>query len=161
MRFFIAKKNSFLFIIFILIFGCNYEPLLNENQLGQLKFKIVETSGDKRIAQIIVNKLNIRKDRAGNFALFVDAKKNVRISNKSVTGKVLEYNITLSYQLELRNNLTGNIIYSKKIINTENYNSSNMYSDTISSEKKIIENISSLAAKQILNEINLALKNDI
>ena len=90
----------------------------------------------------------------------IDGKKNVDVSNKSVTGKILEYSINLSYQVEVKNNLTGKIIYSKKISNTENYKPSNTYSDTIRNEKKIIENISNLIAKQIMNEINIILQND-
>ena len=49
----------------------------------------------------------------------------------------------------------------KQITNSQNYKSSNMYSDTISNEKKIIENISSLMAEQIINEMSLSLRNDI
>ena len=36
-----------------------------------------------------------------------------------------------------------------------------MYSDTLSKEKKIIEDVSSLMAKQIINEMSLSLRNDI
>ena len=44
---------------------------------------------------------------------------------------------------------------------TENYKAASTHSQTLSSEKKIIDNISSLVAKQILNEISLVLRNDI
>ncbi len=162
MKFFSSKEtNSFLFILLILVCSCNYKPLLNKDNLGQLNFKTIEISGDKRIAQIIVNKLNIKKDQTGNLDLFIRGKKNTIVSNKSITGKVLEYSMTLSYQIEVKNNLTAKTIYSKNILNTENYKASNMYSDTINNEKKIIENISNLVARQIINEISLVLRNDI
>ena len=108
-----------------------------------------------------MNKLNITRDKTGSLALFIHGKKNTSVSNKSTTGKALEYSVTLSYRVEVKNNLTGKTIYSKNISNTENYKASDMYSDTINSEKKIIENISSLVAKQIINEISLVLRNDI
>ena len=76
-------------------------------------------------------------------------------------GKVLEYSINLIYQVEVRNYSDNRLIYSKKIDNSENYKPSSTYSDTVSNEKKIIENISRLVARQIVNEINLALRNDI
>jgi len=161
MRFFSPKKKSFLFILLILVGSCNYKPLINKDQLDQLKFNTVEISGNKRVAQIIVNKLNIIKDQKGNFTLFVEGKKNVDVSNRSVTGKILEYSLTLSCQIEVKNDLNGKIIYSKKITNVENYKASSMHSDTISNEKKIIENISNLIARQIINEISLVLRNDI
>ena len=161
MRFFNSKKNLFLFVLLVLVYSCNYKPLLNKDSLGQLNFKIIEISGDKRITQIVVNKLNITRNKTGNLALFIHGKKNTSVSNKSTTGKALEYSVTLSYRVEVKNNLTGKTIYSKNTSNTENYKASSMYSDTINDEKKIIENISSLVAKQIINEISLVLRNDI
>ncbi len=156
-----SKKNSYLFLFLILICSCSYKPLFDKDQLGKFTVRNIETSGDKRIAQMTVNKLNIIKSQTGNYNLFVYADKNISVSNKSSTGKVLEYSITLNYKIEAKNNLTGEKIYSKKTSRTENYKSSNLYSDTINNEKKIIENVSNLVAKQTVNEIILVLQNDI
>ena len=161
MRYMNLKKEFFLIVIFIFIFNCNYKPLLNNDQLKQLKFHQIETSGNKRIAQIIVNKLNIVKDKKGVFVISVNGKKSVDIANKSVTGKILNYNITLECDVEIKNSLSGKILYTKKITNSQNYKASSMYSDTVSREKKIIEDVSSLMAKQIINEMSLSLRNDI
>ena len=154
-------KYFFLFIILMLISSCNYKPLFNENRLSNLTFKSIETSGDKRIAQIMVNKLNIIKNQSGKNTLHIEANKNKDVSNKSSSGKVLEYSIALNYKIEAKEFLTGKVIYSKTISNSKNYKSSSLYSDTINSEKKIIENISNLVATQIINELNLILQNDI
>ena len=161
MRYMNLKKEFFLIIIFIFTFNCNYKPLLNNDRLKQLKFHQIETSGNKRIAQIIVNKLNIVKDKKGVFVISVNGKKSVDIANKSVTGKILNYNITLECDVEIKNSLSGKILYTKKITNSQNYKASSMYSDTLSKEKKIIEDVSSLMAKQIINEMSLSLRNDI
>ena len=161
MRYMNLKKEFFLIVIFIFIFNCNYKPLLNNDQLKQLKFHQIETSGNKRIAQIIVNKLNIVKDKKGVFVISVNGKKSVDIANKSVTGKILNYSITLECNVEIKNSLSGKILYTKKITNSQNYKASSIYSDTVSKEKKIIEDVSSLMAKQIINEMSLSLRNDI
>ena len=161
MKFLNLKKSLFLCIFLILTYSCNYKPLLNKDQLDKLKFQTIQTKGDKRIAQIVVNKLNILSDKTGNLIMSIEGKKKVKISNKSATGKVLEYSINLTYEVEVKNNLTKKIIYSKKISNTENYKPSSTYTDTISNERKIIENISELVSKQIINEINIVLRNDI
>ena len=154
MRYMNLKKEFFLIIIFIFTFNCNYKPLLNNDRLKQLKFHQIETSGNKRIAQIIVNKLNIVKDKKGVFVISVNGKKSVDIANKSVTGKILNYSITLECDVEIKNSLSGKILYTKKITNSQNYKASSMYSDTLSKEKKIIEDVSSLMAKQIINEMS-------
>ena len=155
------KKYFFFFFILILISSCNYKPLFNENRLSNLTFRSIETSGDKRIAQIMVNKLNIIKKQNGKNTLYIEANKSKNVSNKSSSGKVLDYSITLNYKIEAKKNLTGEVIYSKTISNSKNYKSSTLYSDTINSEKKIIENISNLVATQIINELSLILQNDI
>ena len=64
------KKYFFFFFILILISSCNYKPLFNENRLSNLTFRSIETSGDKRIAQIMVNKLNIIKKQNGKNTLY-------------------------------------------------------------------------------------------
>mgnify|MGYP001250398493 CR=1 FL=1 len=160
MKFFNSKKNSLFFILFLFIFSCNYKPLFDENQLGRISFTNIEVNGDRRTAQILINKLNIIRDEKGSFSLSVKAEKNVNVSNKSASAKVLEYSISLNYMVEVKNTVNGEIIYSKNIQNTENYKPSSNYSDTINNEKKIIENLSSLIAKQIINELSLIVRND-
>ena len=161
MNFFIFKKISIFYILLFFILSCNYKPLFDESRFGQLNFKNIEIKGDKRAAQIIVNKLNVVKNQSGKFSLFIDAEKKRNASNKSTSGKVLEYSITLNHQVKIKNNIDGKIIYSKKITSSENFKTSSNYSDTVNSEKKIVENISDSVAKQILNELSLVLKNDI
>ena len=68
---------------------------------------------------------------------------------------------TADLYVEIKNSLSGKILYTKKITNSQNYKASSMYSDTVSKEKKIIEDVSSLMAKQIINEMSLSLRNDI
>lgn len=156
----IKNKAWYLVFIFLVTLNCNYKPLFNEEQFGKLNFKNIEISGDKRVAQIIVNKLNIIQKPSGKYSLLVDADKKVVISNKSITGKVLEYSITITCQVKIRNNITMESIYTKEHVNSENYKASKLYSDTINSEKRIIQNTSNLIAKQILNEVSLVLRDD-
>jgi len=91
----------------------------------------------------------------------VDGKKKISISNKSTSGKVLEYNLTLSFNISIKDNLKGNTVFTKNISETRNYKPSNTYSETVTNEKKIIEDTSDFVAKQIVNEVTLILRNDI
>ena len=161
MKFSNINKILFYLIFFIMFSSCNYKPLFDKDQISNLKIQDIEIGGDKRIGQMVVNKLNMVKNSSGNLTLFINASKSVDITNRSTSGKILEYRITLIFKVEAKNFLTGNTVYSKKITNSENYKASSLYSDTINSERKIIENISGIVAKQIINEISLVLKNDI
>ncbi len=155
------KKNSFLIVFFLFLVNCNYKPLFDKDRGLDFSFKNIEISGNKRISQIVVNKMNIKKDSAGKLDLFVDGKKKISISNKSTSGKVLEYNLTLSFNISIKDNLKGNTVFTKNISETRNYKPSNTYSETVTNEKKIIEDTSDFVAKQIVNEVTLILRNDI
>ena len=154
------KKYLFIFTFFFIVTNCNYKPLFKTEQLNQLNFSNIQVFGNKRVSQLIVNKLSIAKSASGNLSLSISSKKNVDVSNKSSSGKILEYTVNLSYSIEVTKNSNGKIIYSKNIDRRESYNPSDAYSDTIGNERKIIENISNLVAKQIINELSLILQND-
>ena len=155
------KKRYILYILLIFITSCNYKPLLTKDQLDKFKFGNIEIEGDKRIVQLVVNNLSASRDKSGKLDLYINGKKKIYPSNKSSSGKILEYSINLNYEVKIKNNLSGKIIYSKMISNSEKYKSSDNYSETINREKKIIDNISNLVAKQIINELNIVLRNDI
>ena len=155
------KKIFYCLIFLILLGNCNYKPLINNNQLSNLKFKNIQTSGDKRIVQLVVNKLNTSKDETGNLNLSINGEKKIDVSNKATTGKILEYSINLTYNIEVEDKKIRKIIFSKTISKTRTFKASSNYSGTIDSEKKIIDNISSAVAKQIIRELSISLRNDI
>ena len=114
------KKYLFLFLLFLIFVSCNYQPLFKSEQLSELNFSNIQVLGNKRISQLIVNKLNLIKSPSGNLSLSINSKKNVDISNKSSSGKILEYSISLNYSIEVMKNSNGKTVYSKNIVRTEN-----------------------------------------
>ena len=102
------------------------------------KFKDIQTGeGDKRIVQMVVNKLNTSRDQTGNLNLLINGKKKIDVSNKSTTGKILEYSLNLTYEIKVEDRKRREIIFSKVISKTRSYKASSNYSDTINSEKKL------------------------
>lgn len=159
MNFFLLR-NVLLVSILIIVNGCNYKPLFDQDQLKSFAVKSYETNGDKRVAQVLVNKLSIVRDKSGKFNIIIFAKKETNIANKSSSGKILEYSVTLNYDVKVKNNITSEIIYSKNVSNTQNYKSSKLYSESKNREKKIVENISGIVASQITNELSLQFQDD-
>ena len=159
MNFFLLR-NVLLVSILIIVNGCNYKPLFDQDQLKGFAVKSYEINGDKRVAQVLVNKLSIVRDKSGKFNIIIFAKKETNIANKSSSGKILEYSVTLNYDVKVKNNITSEIIYSKNVSNTHNYKSSKLYSESKNREKKIVENISGIVASQITNELSLQFQDD-
>jgi len=159
MNFFLLR-NVLLVSILIIVNGCNYKPLFDQDQLKSFAVKSYEINGDKRVAQVLVNKLSIVRDKSGKFNIIIFAKKETNIANKSSSGKILEYSVTLNYDVKVKNNITSEIIYSKNVSNTQNYKSSKLYSESKNREKKIVENISGIVASQITNELSLQFQDD-
>ena len=159
MNFFLLR-NVLLVSILIIVNGCNYKPLFDQDQLKSFAVKSYEINGDKRVAQVLVNKLSIVRDKSGKFNIIIFAKKETNIANKSSSGKILEYSVTLDYDVKVKNNITSEIIYSKNVSNTQNYKSSRLYSESKNREKKIVENISGIVASQITNELSLQFQDD-
>ena len=87
-----------------MISGCNYKPLFNKDQQKSFAVKSFEVEGDKRVAQILINKMGIIRDKSGKFNIIIFANKKTEIENKSSSGKILEYSVTLNYKIQLKNN---------------------------------------------------------
>ena len=159
MTFILFRKILFL-IILVMISGCNYKPLFNKDQQKSFAVKSFEVEGDKRVAQILINKMGIIRDKSGKFNIIIFANKKTEIENKSSSGKILEYSVTLNYKIQLKNNITSEVVYSKNVSNTQTYKSSKLYSETLDREKKIVENISGIVASQMTNELSLQFQDD-
>ena len=142
------RKIFFNLLILCFISNCSYKPLFNQNQVNNFKFQKIQIKGDKRIVQILVNKLGISEKREGDLDL-------------SSTGKILEYGVNLTFEVEVKTRIEQKRIYSKKISKNESFKNSDNYSDTISDEKKVIDNISNLISDQIKRELSIILRDDI
>ncbi len=155
-----TKFKIFTYFILVMLIGCGYKPLYKSDALNNLSFSKIEILGNKRISQLTANSLNLIKKPSGNFVLSISSEKKIEISNQNSAGKVLEYSLSLNYSVKVKKNSDGKVVYSKNIVKSANYKPSETYSDTVSNEKKIVENLSNFVAKQIVNELSLFLQDD-
>ncbi len=142
---------SFLIILSaVLLWGCGYQPLLNkENQ----KFTISKfyLEGNKRLGGLLKNNLiSVKKaDRA--FDLTIKSNKKTSIANKSLSGKVLNYSLTLDIEISASEN--NNVIFSKVFTKTQDFSASDVHSDTLNNEKKLVDTL----IESIASELQIAL----
>jgi outer membrane lipopolysaccharide assembly protein LptE/RlpB len=147
--------NFFILVSFtIILFGCGYEPLLGE------KYQIygiekTNVTGDRRLGQILINNLTVSKTKEKKAILNVNASKSKSVSDRSKAGKIKEYTVDVSFDVELLDSGNRNVLVKKQYIRSGTYNASVLHLDTLNSEKKIVNNLTKSVAEQIMNELGL------
>ncbi len=145
----------FYFILFLsFLSSCGYQPLLDENskKFGIKNFNI---EGNKRLAQILKNNFVRPRNKSNNLILDINARKNRSIVHKDSTGKIIEYNLKISFDLTATESISQKRVLSKTFTLDSNYKVSDLYMDTINHEKKIINELTARIATQILTDLNL------
>jgi hypothetical protein len=145
-----------LFLLFLsFLSSCGYQSLLNENS-KKFGIKSFNIEGNKRLAQILKNNLASPRNKSNNLILDISAKKNISIAHKDLTGKIIEYNLKISFDLVATESVSRRKILSKTFALDGNYKASDLYLDTLNREKKIINNLTETIAAQILTDLGLA-----
>jgi hypothetical protein len=146
----------FYFILFLsFLSSCGYQSLLNENS-KKFGIKSFNIEGNKRLAQILKNNLVSPKNKSNNLILNINAKKNRSISHKDSAGKITEYNLKISFDLTAIESVDRRKVLSKTFTLNGNYKASDLYTDTINREKKMINELTETIATQILTDLSLA-----
>ena len=145
----------FYFILFLsFLSSCGYQSLLNENS-KKFGIKSFNIEGNKRLAQILKNNLVSSKNKSNNLILDINARKNRSIVHKDSTGKIIEYNLKISFDLIATESVSRREVLSKTFALDRNYKASDLYIDTINREKKIINELTERIAAQILTDLTL------
>ena len=146
-------RVALIFIYIISFSGCGFTLSNLENN-----YKIInlDTTGHAKTNYKLKNKLmlNSKEESVNSIELFVDTKINKSIKEKNISNQISKYQITLTAEVKYRNiidDLNGSFIIKK----SGNYNVSSKYSETLNSEKNIINSL----VNEITNEIteNLSL----
>ncbi len=146
----------FCFILFLsFLSSCGYQSLLNENS-KKFGIKSFNIGGNKRLAQILKNNLVGPKNKSNNLILDINARKNRSIVHKNSSGKITEYNLKISFDLAAIESVSRRKVLSKTFALDGDYKASNVYTDTLKREKKIINELTEAIATQILTALSLA-----
>ena len=151
MKNFKLNKIFFFAIIINFLIGCGYQPILNkDNQNFSIsKFNL---EGNKRIAGLLKNNLISVKNAVNEIELNIKSEKRTAVSNKSPSGKILIYSITLTFEITASNN--NNVLFTKVFTKSQNYSASDVHSDTLNNEKKVVESLIESIASELQIELN-------
>ncbi len=147
------KLNKiFIFVISInLLLSCGYQPILNkDNQNFSIsKFNL---EGNKRVGGLLKNNLISSKKALNIIELDIKSEKKTSVSNKSQSGRILTYSITLMFEITASDN--KNILFTKVFTKSQNYSASDVHSDTLNNEKKVVESLIESIASELQIELN-------
>ena len=144
-------KYKFLSIIFILLIttGCGFK-IANKNT----DLQIIDTtfSGDKKINYILKNKIliNSNKDSDNLVRLNIKTKRIKTVKEKNIKNQITKYEININTMINyefLKKEIKGEINIAKNGF----YDVSSRYSQTLSSEKNLINLLSRELSKEIIN----------
>ena len=149
-----TKIKLFLCLMFFFItISCGYQPILNkENQKFTISEFILE--GNKRLGGLLKNNLITSKKEENKLVLTIKSSKKTSIANKSQTGKILTYAVTINFDITATNNADNKIMFSRVYTQKQNYGASDVYLDTINSEKEVVKTIIESVANKMQIGLN-------
>ena len=139
-------KNLKYLLILIFLFSCGYNPIYQTNQKDNFKIDTIKYSGNKKINQSIIRKIEkFKKNDAKNiFDLDLKSFKKENIISKDKKGNASSYKLILEVNMILTNKKNGKI-FAKKFLKESPFNSMdnkfelNQYKNNI--EKNMISKI--------------------
>ncbi len=150
----IPNIKKILLIIFLsnFVLNCGYQSVLNkENQIYSIKEFSLE--GNKRLGGLLKNNLITPQTDENNLIVNIKSEKKNQISNKSETGKILKYSVSVTFEITAVKDIDKNIVLSQVYSKKQDYIASDVYLNTINNEKKVVEGM----IESIANEILIAL----
>ena len=154
-----------LIITLIFINSCaGYKPIFSSSDL---QFQIAEHSieGNEKLGNLIYSKLyNISKtSKKGkeirNINININVSKEKNSTAKDSTGKVLEYKISLSTKVLVKDYLTNSDLLNYDFNSSLSYKVQDQYSETIKLEKKSIDDLINKTFQDLLIKLSESMTN--
>ena len=160
------KKITYLLIPLVLLIYINacsgYKPIFGSSNISNIQFEIADYSikGNKKLGNQIYSKLyslsNLSKNNpeAQSIYISIEVLKDKTATVKSSAGKILEYKISLSSNIEVKNFLSNDEILSQNFSSSSSYKVQDQYSETVKLENTITENLVNKTYQDLLIKIS-------
>ena len=123
---------------------CNIVNFLSKNFFDEYDFYLISINKSDQVYEF---------DKSVNLIeLNIKSEKKTAVSNKSQSGKILTYSITLTFEVAASEN--KNVLFTKVFTKSQNYSASDVHSDTLNNEKKVVESLIESIASELQIELN-------
>ena len=154
------KKNTFtilLIVLLIFINGCSgYKPIFSSTNL---EFNIANYSleDNKTLGEKIYSRLKRASELNENVRkidILIKASQNKKATAKDSSGKILQYKISLNFDVKIKDYLTEDEILNETYSSSFAYKIQNQYSDTLKLEERSINQLVDKTYQQILIKLS-------
>ena len=157
------KKNTFtilLIVLLIFISGCSgYKPIFSSTNLefdiANYSLEDDTTLGEKIYLRLKrASKLNKNNENARKIDILIKASQNKKATAKDSSGKILQYKISLNFDVKIKDYLTEDEILNETYSSSFAYKIQNQYSDTLKLEERSINQLVDKTYQQILIKLS-------
>ena len=153
-------KKKFLFSILIILFltnNCGFK-IVKKSEIYNFDINEIITSGDNRINFKIKNNLifNSNNSEKKLVDIYLETKKSKEVKEKNINNEITKYQIIIISTIKVKELISGNVI-SFTIEKTGDYSVASQYSQTLTKEKKLIDDLTNDVTEDILLQIALKL----
>ena len=151
-------NNLLLTVCLILITSCGFQLT---NLQSNYNISEINTKGDKRINYKLKNKIlnSSKKENKNLIIINISTKKEKNIKEKNIGNEITKYELVITTNIEFKK-INENNFNKFTIVEKGDYNVLSKYSDTLNSEKKLINNLINKLSDEIIESLSLEL-NDI
>ena len=151
------KKLFSIFIIFLLINNCGFK-IVKKGEVYKFDINEIIATGDNRINFRIKNKLIFRSEQNGKklVDIYLDTNKTKEVKEKNINNEITKYQISINTAVKVKELVSEKEI-SFNISKNGDYNVASQYSQTLASEKKLINILTDDVTENILEAIGLKL----
>ncbi len=146
-------KSIKFFLVFILLNGCGYEPIILNNKYDYYLSKLT-SEGDSNINKIIkkelVKKNNI--ESKSKYEIYISSLKEKEIISSNRKGDPTVYMLKINVEYNLSRN--GLVILKNKILKQSTYNNINDKFELLKYEQEVEKNLSEQISYEIIMSIN-------
>ena len=150
----IFKNLLFIILIFNLLQGCGYQPLLTgQNQ----NFSISEVNiyGDKKLSLTLGNYFSEVEGAENSLILEIKASKQKVVSNKNSIGATSEYTVTIDFDVKVISEQSKELVFSETFSQSNSFKASKVHLNTLNRENKIVDNSVKNIADQLTKRLNI------
>ena len=143
-----------IFILFLLISACGYQPLYNINE-DKFLFKELQLSGDKKINRKIISSLKIKENQTkeSNTIFIIESDKNITETSKDSRGQPETYRMNVVIKLIIKD--PDKVIKTKIFKEDFSYDNRDNKYDLLNYQNDIENNLVNKIIEDIILFINL------